>query len=205
MIVIRKLVFLFFFLALYILSNAQKDSSFVDDIYFVPKKNVKDNTPHFIFCVEFDYDSLFVGKEKEVDYIKRIKDEKNEKKKGKGDKWEVNWQLDRKEIYEPAFTNGLFEKFNYNMNLGEKKKANYIIRVIPKYLDGGIGFINFLAEVNSISGEQLLTFYSGFNPLDYTPMLILGPVDKGKVTSDCYYINGKNLAKKINSALKDAK
>jgi hypothetical protein len=204
-IVIRKLVFLFFFLALYILSNAQKDSSFVDDIYFVPKKNVKDNPHNYVFCVEFNYDSFFVGNEREDEYVRRIKFEKNADKKGKGDKWAINWDLDKKEIFEASFTNGLLDKFNKNMNLGERDKANYIIKVAPRYLNENSGQIDLYITVNLVSGAIPIIYESRVNPQYFVGGNYIAPFDPGKVTSDCYYISGKTLAKKINLALKDVK
>jgi hypothetical protein len=60
--------------------------------------------------VEFTYDNMIVGKDlTEEDYIKRKKEEYNEKEAGRGEKWEKAWVDDRKERFEPQFVE-LFEK-----------------------------------------------------------------------------------------------
>jgi hypothetical protein len=62
--------------------------------------------------VEFTYDNMIVGKDlTEADYIKRKKQEYNEKEAGRGDAWEKTWFADRTKRFEPQFIE-LFQKYS---------------------------------------------------------------------------------------------
>lgn len=62
--------------------------------------------------VEFKYDNMIVGKDlTEADYVKRKKEEYNEKEAGRGDKWEQLWIDDRTKRFEPQFIE-LFQKYS---------------------------------------------------------------------------------------------
>jgi hypothetical protein len=63
--------------------------------------------------LEFTYDNMVIGDEKtpEADYKKKKKQELDAKESGRGDKWEKAWVADRKERFEPKFTE-LFEKYS---------------------------------------------------------------------------------------------
>lgn len=60
--------------------------------------------------IEFTYDNLIVGKDKEeAEYVAKKKDEYNKKEAGKGDKWAADWVDDRSNRYAPKFRE-LFSK-----------------------------------------------------------------------------------------------
>lgn len=61
--------------------------------------------------VQYDYSNMAVGKyDHEADYIKKKKEDYNEKEAGKGDTWAKAWIDDRKARFEPQFEE-LFNKY----------------------------------------------------------------------------------------------
>jgi hypothetical protein len=78
--------------------------------------------------VVFTYDNMSVGKyDNEADYIAKKKADYDKKEPGRGDKWEAAWKGDRKEDFEPMFTQ-LFEK-NCSIGIGNFKDAAYTMTV----------------------------------------------------------------------------
>jgi hypothetical protein len=72
--------------------------------------------------ISFSYDNMLIGSDglSEESYIKRKKDDYNEKESGKGDQWERAWFSDRQERFEPKFIE-LFEKYGKMSTKGEGK------------------------------------------------------------------------------------
>ncbi len=79
--------------------------------------------------LEFDYGEMSVGKfKKEAEYVEKKKGEYNKKEDGKGDKWEKDWIADRKDRYEPQFTE-LFNKSSDGVKVGEYSSEKYTLIV----------------------------------------------------------------------------
>ena len=75
--------------------------------------------------LEFDYGEMSVGKfKKEAEYVEKKKGEYNKKEDGKGDKWEKDWIADRKDRYEPQFTE-LFNKSSDGVDWIADRKDRY--------------------------------------------------------------------------------
>ncbi|MEI3797200.1 MULTISPECIES: hypothetical protein [unclassified Chitinophaga] len=86
--------------------------------------------------VSFDYNKLTVGTEgKEANYLKRKKAERDAKEPGTGDKWIESWFADRKQHYEPKFSE-LFTKYG-DIKLTEDSASKYLMVVRTKFIEVG--------------------------------------------------------------------
>ena len=106
------------------------------------------------FVLQFIYDSLQVGKYKiEADYVNKKVTEINKKYPGKGDEWAREWISQRKEKFEPAFT----EAFKKSSGLNISDSANYTLIFHTTYIEQGFSSAGILVHKNpEVRGELIL-------------------------------------------------
>lgn len=102
--------------------------------------------------IQFVYEDITIGKDqiKEADYVNRKKSEYNAKTPGKGDTWAQEWVDDRKNRFEPRFS----ESVSKESGMSVSNEAKYTLIFKTHYLEPGfkspMGFGNRNAEM---SGE----------------------------------------------------
>ena len=57
-------------------------------------------------------DNMIVGKSSQTEYVEKKVNEYNSKEPGRGDKWLIAWNTDRKDRYEPMFEQLLFKNLS---------------------------------------------------------------------------------------------
>jgi hypothetical protein len=157
--------------------------------------------------VEFVYDNVMVGKDKEKDYIDRKVKEYNEKEAGKGDKWKAAWNNDRKSRYEPHF----FEQFNKQsgLNAGSFPDAKYTLVVKVKRIEPGFNIV-VMRKFAEIDTEISLVETSnkgkvlGTVTADRAPGRTYGydDYDTGVRISEAFEMLGKSFGKYLAKANK---
>lgn len=185
---------------------------------FTPKKEVhtldktvKGNKHPIAFFITFNYDSLLVNDEKEIDFVKRTKDERNAKKPGKGDRWEENWYRDKTEVYEKAFIDGVYAKLSPKAVVKtDKPLCAYTMEVMPLFMMDGyfktsMAYRTLIVQINvrDSSGNIVLqhtakpipTYLNGDNTTAFDP---------GVKILDSYFLCGKEVAKKVNKLIEEA-
>lgn len=148
----------------------------------------------------FTYDNLTVGKEgKEANYIKKRKDEKNEKEPGKGDDWEKSWYSDRNRYYEPKFVE-LFCKYA-KMASSEDVKGKYTITVNTSFIEPGyyVGISSGAAVLN-----LEITIYDAADPKKILCKVVFedqkggkGQITTGIRVGEAYAKAGKEFGKLV--------
>ncbi len=105
--------------------------------------------------LDFDYSNMSVGKFKtEAEYVEKKKGEYNKKEDGKGDKWEKDWIADRKDRYEPQFTE-LFNKASDGVKVGEYASEKYTLIVKTTKTEPGFN-IAITRKNAELEGEILI-------------------------------------------------
>jgi hypothetical protein len=104
--------------------------------------------------LQFTYDSLQVGKYKiEADYVNKKVTEMNNKEPGKGDAWAREWIAQRKEKFEPAFTDG----FKTSSGLKISGEAKYTLIFHTTYIEQGFSTAGIMVHKNpEVRGELIL-------------------------------------------------
>jgi hypothetical protein len=104
--------------------------------------------------LQFTYDSLQVGKYKvESDYVNKKVTEMNNKEAGKGDAWDKEWITQRKEKFEPAFT----DAFKTSSGLKISNEAKYTLIFHTTYIEQGFSSAGILVHKNpEVRGELIL-------------------------------------------------
>ena len=158
--------------------------------------------------VEFVYDDIMVGKDKEKDYLDRKVAEYNKKEAGKGDKWKAAWNNDRKSRYEPHFFE-LFNKSAGSLIGGNFPDAKYTLIVKVKRIEPGYNIYvsRKFAEVDteislvetSNKGKTL-----GAVTADRAPGRTYGfdDLDTGVRISEAFEMLGKSFGKYLAKLLK---
>ena len=152
---------------------------------------------------EFTYDNMRVGKyEKEAEYVSDKTQSLNKKEPGRGDTWAKAWVNDRKDRFEPKFTE-LFEK---SSKMGTSKTAKYtlIFKTITTEPGFNIGITRRNAEINA---EVLLVETANRNKViaKATVQKAVGRTfggydfDTGERLSEAYADAGKALGKFVKS------
>lgn len=105
-------------------------------------------------ALQFTYDSLQVGKYKiEADYVNKKVTEMNNKEPGKGDEWATQWITQRKEKFEPAFTDGIKTASGLTIS-GE---AKYTLIFHTTYIEQGFSTAGIMVHKNpEVRGELIL-------------------------------------------------
>jgi hypothetical protein len=104
--------------------------------------------------LQFTYDSLQVGKYKiEADYVNKKVTEINKKYPGKGDEWAKEWIAQRKEKFEPAFT----DAFKKSSSLNISDSAKYTLIFHTSFIEQGFSSAGILVHKNpEVKGELIL-------------------------------------------------
>ena len=95
--------------------------------------------------LQFTYDSLQVGKYKiEADYVNKKVTEINKKYPGNEEEWAMEWIVQRKEKFEPAFT----EAFKKSSGLKILDSAKYILIFHTSFIEQGFSSAGILVHKN---------------------------------------------------------
>ncbi len=105
-------------------------------------------------ALQFTYDSLQVGKYKiEADYVNKKVTEINKKYPGKGDEWAREWISQRREKFEPAFT----DAFKKSSGLTISDSAKYTLIFHTTYIEQGFSSAAIMVHKNpEVRGELIL-------------------------------------------------
>ena len=152
---------------------------------------------------EFTYDNMRVGKyDKEAEYVSDKTESLNKKEPGRGDTWAKAWVNDRKDRFEPKFTE-LFEK---SSKMGTSKNAKYtlIFKTLTTEPGFNIGITRKNAEINA---EVLVVETANRNKViaKATVQKAVGRTfggydfDTGERLSEAYADAGKALGKFVKS------
>ena len=152
---------------------------------------------------EFTYDNMRVGKyDKEAEYVSDKTESLNKKEPGRGDTWAKAWVNDRKDRFEPKFTE-LFEK---SSKMGTSKTAKYtlIFKTLTTEPGFNIGITRKNAEINA---EVLVVETANRNKViaKATVQKAVGRTfggydfDTGERLSEAYADAGKALGKFVKS------
>jgi hypothetical protein len=151
--------------------------------------------------VEFTYDNMRVGKfDNEKDYVNKKTEEYNKKEAGRGDSWAKSWVADRKNQFEPKFTE-LFEK---NSKMSTSNKAKYTLILKTTFTEPGFNI--YITRKNAkIDGDILIVETANRDKV--LAKLTLddalgrtfggGDFDTGTRIAEAYADAGKAIGKKI--------
>ncbi|MFN8317249.1 MAG: hypothetical protein U0T32_12450 [Chitinophagales bacterium] len=174
-------------------------------------KTVKGNKHPICFFIAFNYDSLLVNDEKEIDFVKRTKDERNAKKPGKGDRWEENWYRDKKEVYEKTFIDGVYAKLSPKAAVkNDKSICVYTMEVMPLFMMDGYfktstALKTLIVQINVRDSSGTIVLQHTANPIPtYLDGVNTPALDPGVKISDSYFLCGKEAAKKVNKLIDEA-
>ena len=101
--------------------------------------------------LEFDYSKMGVGKfATEEEYLKKKKADYDAKEPGRGNSFENSWKADRRNLFEPQFTE-LFTKY-CDINIGDFPSEQYTMIFKTKYTEPGYNI--YISKKNAeINGE----------------------------------------------------
>jgi hypothetical protein len=104
--------------------------------------------------LEFTYENMLIGDGRitEPDYIKKKKEEFDKKEEGRGDKWEKAWLADRRERFEPKFTE-LFEKYSKRRT---DKDSKYTLTFNTTRTEPGWVGVGIIRKSARIDGEAFI-------------------------------------------------
>lgn len=171
-------------------------------------KTAKGNKHPISFFIEFNYDSLLVNDEKEIDFVKRTKDERNAKKPGKGNKWEENWYRDKTEVYEKAFIDGVYAKLSSKAVVKtDKPLCTYTMEVMPLFMMDGyfktsMAYRTLIVQINVRDSSGTIILQHTAKPIpSYLNRDNTTAFDPGVKILDSYFLCGKEAAKKVNQLI----
>jgi hypothetical protein len=151
--------------------------------------------------VELTYDKMTVGEfGKEADYVKKKKEEMNEKDVATGTTWATKWEEDKKERYEPKFILG----FTGTSKMTVSKDAKYTLILNTKALEPGYqagiskknaGIDCTVTIVATADRTKKLAVLSIERP--GSSMFRGAAFDAGSRIADAYYLSGQKLGKFI--------
>ncbi len=157
--------------------------------------------------VKFTYENMSVGKfDKESDYIKKKKDEGNEKEAGKGDRWEESWKGDRKSRFEPNFID-LFMK-NTPFALGDYPEAKYTMIINTSRTEPGFNIYVTKRNAEIDLQIKIIETSSKKEIAEYTVMRSPGRTfggndyDTGQRIEEAYAAAGKHFGKDLKKDMK---
>ena len=102
--------------------------------------------------LQFTYNNMSVGRYKdEAEYVQKKKTDYNNKEAGRGDTWEKAWVNDRRDSFEPKFTD-LFTKYSM---MSVNKDAKYTIIFNTWFTEPGYN-IGITRENAKISGDATI-------------------------------------------------
>jgi hypothetical protein len=136
--------------------------------------------------LEFTYDSLQVGKYKnESDYVNKKVAEINKKYPGKGDAWALEWTAQRKQYFEPAFTNA----FKPSSGKAISPDSKYTLIFNTSYIEQGFSTSAILVHKNpEVRGELILVENN-----DKTTILAKAKITKAMGKVGAHFETGEHL------------
>lgn len=148
--------------------------------------------------VVFDYSNMGVGSySKEEDYVTKKVKEYNEKEPGRGDDWAKKWEGDRKNRFEPSFTE-LFNKKS-PVIIGNFADAKYTMKVRTTFTEPGY---NIYVTRKNASINTEVTIYETASP-DKAVCTIQGLNFPGRTFGGNDYDSGTRLSEAYAKAGKD--
>jgi hypothetical protein len=156
------------------------------------------------FNLIYSYENMAVGEfSKEADYKDKKINEYNTKTPGKGDKWGVDWEDNKKNMWEPAFEmmfNKTLKKFKVNAT-PNNSQSKYTIVVHTVFLEIGFTGWSYANKASEIHLE--IAVYSNDNmdtPLATMTIRAQGSASdysstSGVRISSAYSLAGKGLGK----------
>lgn len=151
--------------------------------------------------IVFTYDNMTVGDDgKEANYIKRKRQEMNEKESGSGEIWARKWEEDKKGRYEPKFILG----FTNTSKITVSKDARYTLTFNTRAMEPGYS-IGVSKRNAGIDGTVSITDTA--NPAKKLIVLSVerpgenmfrgAAFDAGSRIADAYYLSGQKIGKFI--------
>ena len=151
--------------------------------------------------IEFTYEKMAVGDfSKEADYIKKKREEFNEKESGSGEIWVRKWEEDKTQKFEPKFILG----FTNLSKMTASKDAKYTLIFNTKAMEPGysIGVSKRNAGV-----DGTVTIVETANRTKKLAVLLVerpaenkwrgAAFDAGSRIADAYYLDGQKVGKFI--------
>ncbi len=152
--------------------------------------------------IEFTYEKLVVGDDgKEDAYIKRKRQELNEKEKGSGEIWARKWEEDKKKRYEPKFILGFTNTGKMTVSATAKYTIIFNTKLIePGYSVGvakrNAGIDGTVTIVETANPGKKLIVLSVEKPGEN--MFRGAAFDAGSRIADAYYLSGQKIGKFIS-------
>ncbi len=151
--------------------------------------------------IEFTYEKMSVGDfSKEADYIKKKKEEYNEKDKGSGEIWATKWEEDKVKLFSAKFILG-FTKLS-KMTVSADAKYTLIFNTIalePGYSIGvskrNAGVDGTATIVETAKRDKKLIVLSVERPAENKWRG--AAFDAGSRIADAYYLDGQKVGKFI--------
>ena len=110
-----------------------------------------------VLKVEYNYEDMYVGKEKEEDYIKIKVIDYNFDEPGKGDKWREAWFNDRTDRFQPKFEL-LLNKYLKNSGVTirpENEDAKYTLLLKTTMIEPGFFIGSGIRKTTKINTEAI--------------------------------------------------
>lgn len=149
--------------------------------------------------IEFTYEKMAVGDfSKEADYIKKKREEYNEKESGSGEIWAAKWEEDKTQKFGPKFILGFtnFSKMVFS------KDAKYTLIFNTKALETGYsigvskrnaGVDGTVTIVETVNRTKKLVILSVERPAENKWRG--AAFDAGSRIADAYYLDGQKVGK----------
>jgi hypothetical protein len=158
--------------------------------------------------VRYDYEKMGVGKfETEQEYLDKKTKDYNEKEPGRGNTWAKSWKADRKNKFQPQFTE-LFEKYA-DITIGDLPNEKYTLIFITKYMEPGFNI--YVTRKNAeIDGEAWIVETANPDHVIAKMSVLNCPgrtmggndYDTGTRLQEAYAVAGKGLGKFISKEIK---
>jgi hypothetical protein len=197
----NKLILTLITFCTFSLTYAQNNSRSITDKNYDSPWKPEFKSQKLVVDIQFNYDSLMIDRETEENFIRRMQEKRNVERVGQGDKWLLNWEADKKDIYERAFIQGVTAKTGRKVNVAYGKKADCVLLVDVRQLALNWGEKNnvlIIVSVSDTSGKVADSWYSYPKP-EYSGStgFVLPAVRLG----DSFYLSGQDAGVFISNAL----
>lgn len=201
----NKLILTLITLYTFSLSYAQNNSSSITDKNYDSPWKPEFKSQKLVVDIQFKYDSLMIDRETEKNFIRRMQEKRNVERAGQGDKWLLNWEADKKDIFEHAFIQGITAKTGRKVSVAYGKKADCILLVDVRQLALNWGEKNnvlIIVSMSDTTGKVVDSWYSYPKP-EYSGStgFVLPAVRLG----DSFYLSGQDAGVFIANALEKSK
>ena len=156
--------------------------------------------------IEFTYEKMVVGDDgKEADYIKRKRNEMNEKERGSGEIWAAKWELDKKERFEPKFILGFTKEYKISVSPTAKYTLIFNTRALEPGYQVGIskrnaGIDGTVTIVETANRDKKLIVLQVERPEENKWRG--AAFDAGSRIADAYFLTGQKIGKFILKNMK---